>query len=174
MNYRKCVGKCGPFMNRRYIPLGIISLLLMSVVAGAKAGMFDFMKIYLFSEIGGVVTMDGKPVADAKVERITKADKDYLDKTVTDASGRFHFKAITEHSIKKLFGEPAISQELYFLYKGKKYLGWEHLKNDYDKNGETDDYRPLIDLKCELDKKPVENDQPISGPITGVCVWKRK
>lgn len=159
-------------MKKRYIPLSIILLLLGSALAGSEMGMFDFMKIYLFSEVGGEVTMDGKPVAGVEVIRTTKSDdKNITDKTNTDKQGRFHFKAIAYPSLKKIYWDPTIMQKINFRYKGKEYLGWEHFKMNLDNNGETEDNTVIAHLKCDLSKKPTQKDQQVKGPISGVCDW---
>jgi len=114
-------------------------------------------KLYLFSEVEGVVVIDGKPVSGATIER------DYVwgwndqrdgDKAVTDAGGAFRMPALTGSSFfaSWLPHEPAIQQKLIIRVGDKSYEGWTSTKPNYTANGELDG-KPLK-LRCDLNAEP--------------------
>ena len=118
-------------------------------------GYLDFMRIYIFSEVDGVVLLEGKPVSGAKVVRTADyKDKLYTDRVITDAQGRFHFKDIYIYSMR-LFGTN-ILQKIVILYEGQEYLAWELMKGHDNQHGELTDPEipdaPIkkLRLSCEL------------------------
>ncbi len=133
-------------------------------------GLFDFMKVCLFSEVGGVVTLAGKPVAGVEIVRTAKFDdKDFTDKTTTDVQGKFHFDPIFSTSLLKW--DPSIFQTIVMNYQGKEYRGWRLMRTNYEVNGEVDGNKPLTNLICDLSSKETHKDQEIRSPITGICKW---
>ena len=130
-------------------------------------GLFDFMKVCLFSEVNGVVTLEGKPVAGAEIVRSAEInDKPYTDKTVTDENGRFHFDAMYTHSVNKILPmEPVIPQKILIKPQGHEYLAWEMTKHDY---GINDEIKMPIRLACELLNKESGKEY---GPtvVWGIC-----
>ena len=139
-------------------------------------GLFDFVKICLFSEVNGIVTLNRKPVAGVEVVRTAQVGHDniYTDKTVTDEQGRYRFAARFTHSVRKIAPvEPVITQKMAFLYRDKEYLGWFMTKRDYEVNTELG--HPL-NLTCALDS---ESKMRTGGPrteaalhytVVGLCV----
>ena len=133
-------------------------------------GMFDFVKVCLFSEVNGVVTLNGKPVAGVEVVRTAELgcnDKLFTDRTLTDDQGRYRFSARFTHSVCKIAPvEPIVSQKIVFLHQGKEYLGWEMTKHNYEVDGEL---RRPIQLSCDLNTK---NDRKEFGPqiVWGICL----
>jgi hypothetical protein len=115
-------------------------------------GLFDFVKVCLFSEVKGVVTLEGKPVAGAELVRTAEiGEKVHTDKTMTDENGRFSFPAMYTHSLNKIAPvEPHIPQMMRIRTGGNEFLVWDGSKRDYDLNGEID--RNLV-LSCELTEK---------------------
>ena len=114
-------------------------------------------KLYMFSEVEGVVVSDGKPIAGAAIEREYVwgwNDRRGGDKTVTDASGQFKFPAIVNSSLmaSMLPHEPAVKQTIVIRVNGQAYEGWIATKPNYDHNGELDG-KP-IKLYCELKTPP--------------------
>ena len=117
-------------------------------------GMFDFVKICLFSEVNGVVTLNGKPVSGVEVVRTAEMGHDnvYIDRAGTDDQGHYHFDARFTHSVRKIAPvEPVIFQKMVLFYQGKAYLGWQMTKRDYEINTELG--QP-INLTCGLDDEP--------------------
>jgi len=133
-------------------------------------GLFDFMKVCLFSEVNGVVTLEGKPVAGAEIVRTAEInDKPYTDKTVTDENGRFHFDAMYTHSVNKILPmEPYMPQKILIKYKEEEYTAWRTSKRDYYENAEMEDDKNIA-LKCELTDEPTINDQKLRSNIIGIC-----
>lgn len=130
-------------------------------------GLFDSLKVCLFSEVKGVVTSEGKPVAGVEVTQTAKiSDKLYSYKTVTDVQGRFHFEERRAYSVNKFAPvEPFIDQKIKMTYQGKEYLAWDIDKRNYDPNGELN--RDL-NLKCDLGQK--ESRKEFGARILwGIC-----
>ncbi len=115
-------------------------------------GLFDSLKVCLFSEVNGVVMSEGKPVVGMEVVQTAKiSDKLYTYKTLTDDHGRFHFEARLAYSINKIAPvEPYIAQKIKMTHMGKEYLAWDIDKRNYDLNGELG--RDLK-LQCDLGQK---------------------
>lgn len=137
-------------------------------------GLFDFMKICLFSEVKGVVTLEGKPVAGAEIVRTAEInDKVHTDKTVTDESGKFHFEAMYTHSMNKIIFiiEPVIPQTMTIIHNDEEYLGWRTSKRDYHENAELDDGKK-IRLTCEIADEPSIKDQRVKRPVRGICKFE--
>jgi len=134
-------------------------------------GLFDFMKVCLFSEINGVVTLDGKPVAGAEIVRTAIfKDKPRIDKAITDEAGKFHFDAMYGHSLGKLINmfEMVIPQTMTIHYHNHEFLGWRTSKRDYHENAELDSDRDIT-LSCDLSNEPSLKDQQYGRPVRGVC-----
>ena len=118
-------------------------------------GFLDFMRIYIFSEVDGVVLLEGKPVSGATVIRTADyKDKLYSDTVITDDQGRFHFDDIYIYSMR-LFGTN-ILQKIVIQYDGKEHLAWKMMKGHDNRYGElTDPEKPdapvkKLNLRCEL------------------------
>lgn len=124
-------------------------------------------KMYLFSDVTGVVVHKGVPVANAEVEqefRWAWKDEVGLAKVKTDANGKFTFPAVIRSSF---FGsilphEPIVRQTILIKHDGKEYKAWMYDKRDYKENAELDG--KSISLYCEL-------EDPLShkGDVYGIC-----
>jgi hypothetical protein len=70
-------------------------------------GWFKKQEVFLSSEVNGIVTENGKPVANIEVTRSLMYidSKDHLDVAITDSTGHFHFpkKSILPLFAVKLF-----------------------------------------------------------------------
>ena len=141
-------------------------------------GMLDFMRVYIFSEVDGVVLMNGKPVSGAKVIRTADyKDKVHSNTVVTDEQGRFHFDDIFTYSMR--LSETAILQRIMIHYEGEEYLAWEMMKRNDNRYGELNDPEtpevPIkhLQLNCELtdDQKVKRIFQFELGPhlLQGLC-----
>ncbi len=118
-------------------------------------GFLDFMRVYIFSEVDGVVLMNGKPVSGAKVIRTADyKDKVHTDEVITDEQGRFHFDDIYTYSMR--LSETAVLQRIKIYYEGENYLAWELLKRHDGRYGEINDPDTLaqsiqkLKIICEL------------------------
>ena len=137
-------------------------------------GLFDFMKVCLFSEMKGVVTQDGKPVAGAEIVRTAEFnDKTFSDKTITNEHGEFRFGELSTNSINKMFVviEAVIAQKFVIRFDNKDYIGWQTVKRDYDSNTELGGNKN-IDLACELTSEKTKKEKNLRVPIVGICTWK--
>lgn len=143
-------------------------------------GFLDFMRVYIFSEVDGVVLMNGKPVSGAKVIRTADyKDKIHSNTVVTDEQGRFHFDDIYTYSMR--LSETAILQRIMIHYEGEEYLAWKLLKRNDNRYGELNDPETLdkpikkLNLKCELtdnqDNKQVVHFELGQKTIYGLCQW---
>jgi len=124
-------------------------------------------KMYLFSEITGVVVKSSAPVQDATVEqeyRWAWKDETGKEQVKTDSQGNFSFPAIVRNSFfgSLLPHEPMIRQTLLIKHEGQVYKAWMFDKGNYDQNGELKG-KP-ISLYCDL-------DEPLShkGDVYGIC-----
>jgi len=78
----------------------IISVALMEGVSAMALA--DVGKVCLFSGMSGVIKIDGKPAADARLVRTVNKEKDRTDETITDESGYFEFKPVFERMITNI------------------------------------------------------------------------
>ena len=158
----------------------IILLINIQVSQVNAMGFLDFMRIYIFSEVDGVVTLEGKPVPGDRVVRTADyKDVVHTDTVMTDEQGRFHFDDLYTYSVR--LSETAIWQKIIIHYQDKEYLAWELLKRHENRYGElTDPEKPnepviKLNLKCDLagDQK---NEQVIEFElgrviVYGLCRW---
>lgn len=126
-------------------------------------------KMVLFSAVDGVVTLNGAPVAGAKVRREFNwgmKDENGGDSTVTDANGRFSLPVITRRSwLAFLPHEPVVQQTILIDVAGTSYKAWMYFKRNYDNNGEL---RRPIRLACRLESDP--DARPASyNTVFGIC-----
>lgn len=129
----------------------------------------DVGKVCLFSEISGVITLDGKPVVNAKLIRTVNKEKDITDVTTTDEHGHFSMPAIFERTITKMLPmEFAVSQLIKVEYNNKEYSMWEGVKRKEEANSESRG-KPLV-VKCELNQE-TRLKQVNGNPIVSLCTW---
>ncbi|MFC1751081.1 DUF6795 domain-containing protein, partial [Pseudomonadota bacterium] len=148
---------------------------------GTSMAFFDSMNANLFSEMKGVVTLNGKPVSEAVIVRTATPDsgKEYTDSTQTDAQGRFHFARMEAFMPSRLLpSEKTVSQEVVIEHGGKKYLAWKAATNDVDK-GELNKRSAIgtdkeidINLSCELSAPETKKRGAYTTVITGICSWE--
>ncbi len=129
----------------------------------------DIGKVCLFSKISGVITLNGKPAAGAKLVRTADRDGTKTDETVTDENGFFEFPAMFERTITKhLPMEFVASQEILVHYEGKEYEMWSGVKRKREENSESRG-KPL-DVKCELSNE-MKRIKVNGSPISSLCTW---
>ncbi len=136
--------------NKIRFKIAIIVFVIFS--AGAVMVFNNIFKIYIFSEMQGVVLNQGKPVEGAVLNReaVFTDAKTFQDSTITDAEGRFHFKPITQWSLRPMMFDTNVNQKVTVTYANNEYLGWETTKRNEHAKGELF-YNP-----SERDKKPIE------------------
>jgi hypothetical protein len=143
--------------------------------------LFGF-KVCLATDVKGNVTLQGKPVANAKVIREVKfQDKSRKDETITDENGNFAFSVVYDRTISKYTPfEVVIGQEINIEYDNKIYLALRTSKRNFDYGGELnapsvikkgDGLIPFV-LRCELSNEPkirssLGNDM---ATLSGICL----
>lgn len=170
-------------LNVRYKSV-LISVLLLAITTEVwSMGLFDSLKVCLFSEVNGVVTNKGKPVAGVEVIQTAQINngKLYTYTTMTDEQGRFHFDALFSHSINKVVPvQPRVPQNILFRYQGREYRGWKTSKHNYDEGGEINsltaretskDLKPIV-LKCDLSDESRIKEQEFGSNIIGICEFQ--
>jgi hypothetical protein len=165
----------------RYSRYLTVFLLLSILPMGTAMGFFNAMKVNLFSEMKGVVTLEGKPVAGAVITRTAVPDngKDYTDSTTTDSAGRFRFERMEMYNILNILpGSSTIFQKVFIKYDGQQYLAWETVTRGHNK-GELNEYDVIgtdkeidIDLKCELTAEKTKKEGSYISVISGICNWE--
>lgn len=127
----------------------------------------------LFSEVDGIVTMGGAPVAGAVVQREyvwTWNKSTGGDSTTTDAGGAFRFSAIMGRSMlgSVLPHEPLVEQKIRISHGGQSYEAWIFTKRNYDANGELNG-KP-IRLSCDLGAPAQRTETgPSDQGFFGIC-----
>jgi hypothetical protein len=129
----------------------------------------DIGKVCLFSSISGVITLNGKPAAGAKLIRTADRDGVKTDETVTDKNGFFEFPAMFERTITKhLPMEFVASQKIVAHYDGKEYKIWSGVKRKKEENVESRG-KPLV-VSCELNSEIKYIDIGATF-IHSLCIW---
>ena len=154
----------------------VIALALWVVLALAGMGEARAMgKMCMFSAVQGVVTEHGKPVGGVVVERRFKwawKDETGVDRTQTDADGRFRFDPIWRSSLLGglLPHEPSVEQELHVLQGDRSYLAWQFVRDSYKEGSEL--FGRPIRLHCELDsaaRPHLLEHNYVRHSIYGIC-----
>ena len=129
----------------------------------------DVGKVCLFSAMSGTITLDGKPVANARLVRTGDRDGPKVDEAITDKNGNFEFPAMNERTITKLLPQEFVaSQKIVVIYDNKNYQIWTSVKRNSDENAESRG-KPLV-VTCELnsEEKSIVVDRV---PIHTMCEW---
>lgn len=143
--------------------LGWILLFFIYFIGESQA----MAQMYLFSEVHGVVTHQGKPVVGAIVEQHYvwhwKNERGQTQVN-TDAEGKFRFPAIVKSSLMAsvLPHEKIIEQTILIKHEGNTYKAWVFDKSNYNQNGELKG-KPIV-IECEL-----QNPLTHKGDIYGIC-----
>lgn len=129
----------------------------------------DIGKVCLFSNMSGVITLNGEPVTNAKLVRTVDLSGPKSDETTTDQKGQFEFPAIFTRTLSKhLPQEFASKQEIIVHINGETYTMWSAVKRTPDENSESRG-KPLV-VSCELNSE--ENLIKVNNsPIFSLCTW---
>lgn len=126
-------------------------------------------RVCLFSAISGTITLDGKPVANARLVRTGDREGAKVDETVTDENGYFAFLPMYERTITKFLPQEFVASQLIIVHhNGKQYAMWSGVKRKKEENTEARG-QPLV-VTCELNQD--ENLKIVEGsPIHSLCSW---
>lgn len=153
-----------------FIKLAVFFCSLFFVAVGVFAmTLGDVGKVCLFSAMSGTITLDGKPVANARLVRTGDRDGPVVDETVTDKNGYFEFPAMYERTITKFLPQEFVaSQKIVVSHNHKDYKVWGSVKRSPEENVESRG-KPLV-VTCELnsEEKSIVVDRV---PIHSLCVW---
>jgi hypothetical protein len=115
-------------------------------------------------EIGGVITLNGKPAAGVQVYlhnhlRLTDPKtpcSESENATITDSEGRFRFSEVDKLFMFLVVGDPIRSWGVCISHNGAAIIGWRRLVIGYG--------GPPVSLRCELTSSEAES---VDG--YGVC-----
>jgi hypothetical protein len=129
----------------------------------------DVGRVCLFSAMSGTITLDGKPVVNARLVRTGDRDGPKVDETVTDENGYFEFPPMYERTITKFLPQEFVaSQKIMVHYQNQEYEMWSAVKRKPEENVESRG-KPLV-VKCELNSE--QNLIMVNGsPIHSLCSW---
>jgi hypothetical protein len=126
----------------------------------------------IFSELRGVVLVQGRPVAGAQVVRSWHWDltsERGADAAVTDAEGRFHLPAVLRRGWLRrwLPHEPFVEQTIDVTHAGGTVTVWMLDRRNYRPGGELGPERsaPALAVTIELDA-PLAHRGPVYGRAT--------
>lgn len=127
-------------------------------------------EIVVCSPMEGVITLDGKPAAGARVERsLSWKDKaGEKDSVRTDDQGVFTLPLKTDTLALGKFSQLVINQEIVVIYREQEYLIWTMGKGSKDIYGELGG-KPS-NFRCELNDEMVRVDVP-DGLLGTSCKW---
>ena len=133
-----------------------LSLFIVLIIAfvGANA-MSKNNKTCLFSAISGTITLNGKPVANARIKRVSD---ERIDESKTDENGYFSMPSVFDTSIsnamrKFIPSQFASAQKLYVYVDGMEYLLLEGIKRNEAEFTESRG-KPWV-ITCELTDEPI-------------------
>ncbi len=131
----------------------LLTVVILAAVTFEGVSMSLFTKteeVVLFSEMKGHITLNGKPVKGAVIERWIKwKDEDgEKDQFTTDDKGAFYLPAIKVNAKLPSFSQLVITQELKVIYQNINYNIWALSKMNKNEYGELDG-KP-VDFRCEL------------------------
>ncbi len=133
-------------------------------------GIFDAGKVCVFSQVKARLTMNGEPLANAKVIRRWEWQNLKEDSTITNNEGEFEFPAIFERSITRFFpSELVVGQALYVAVGGLEKKFWSHAKRKPEENSEFKG-KP-ISLYCELTNE-IKIDEEFGSAMLTLCIWE--
>ena len=144
-----------------------------------NANMFDWFKkydVHLSPAVHGKITLDGKPLTGATVTRELTYDKEYVDRTTTDADGSFSFPLKQIRSGKPgTMEEMRTRQVLVVHHQNKPYVLWYLTTSSIEPQQAV--VKRLGNLTCELTDEEQEHVFPnIEKPdfphsTFSICRW---
>lgn len=112
-------------------------------------GIFDGAKTCVFSAVNARLTLNGVPLANAKVIRQWDWNERKRDQAMTDENGNVSLPAMYESSITRLLPtELVIGQQLSIEVDGEERVFWTNSKREPEENAEYGGH--AVRLSCEL------------------------
>jgi len=135
--------------------LGLVLAAVLTMLPVGKAmAFFDFMKINVFSDVDGIVTLNGEPVSGATVKQYAEVEfnsNKFNREVVTDSQGRFHFDAIYARTMNTFLSSAnMVSQLITIHYEGRSYDAWRKVKGNYDYGGELNNIKDIVGERDEM------------------------
>lgn len=122
-------------------------------------------RVIIASPLSGVITYEGNPVANTKVERwLQWKDKDGETQTsYTNAKGEFSFPEVSDEVKISPLSAFVITQDIHVYRDGEKKTVWSIGKDNYDLYGEFGG--EPVDFACEL------TDEDDAVRTDGTLIW---
>jgi hypothetical protein len=129
----------------------------------------DAGKVCLFSQISGVITLNGKPVANAKITRTVNLNKDKMDYAYTDENGHFEMPAVFQQTLTTFLPQEFVAkQDIVVQYNGNSYDIWSGVKRTPEENAEA--RGKALSVQCELNAEK-QFKQVNNSPYISRCIW---
>ena len=152
----------------------LVSISLGKTVEGASMSLFSKEKheVVVCSPMEGVITYQGEPVADAKVERWLKwkdedGERDYV---FTNNEGRFSLPIVEDTVSLSPLTQFVMYQEIVVIYKEKEYPIWAKSKREV---GIYEELKGIpAGFSCELTEEFKRVDGVGRGMFMTLCKWK--
>ncbi|UJF22649.1 DUF6795 domain-containing protein [Shewanella sp. OMA3-2] len=135
--------------------------------------------MFLSSEVNGIITKNGTPVANLEVTRslIYIDEKDHLDVAITDSKGHFYFpqKSIRSSIPNRLFSEDRVSQQITVVDDNELLPIWS--ANHIGITEVPEFSKKLSSMACELTDKRVTfqfkntNNEHLDHMASSICRW---
>ncbi len=131
-----------------------ILIILIIAFVGVNA-MSKNNKTCLFSAISGTITLNGKPVANARIKR---ASDERIDESKTDENGHFSMPSVFANPIFSFIsrfipGQFVSTQKLYIYVDGMEHMLLEGIKRREAEFTESRG-KPWV-ITCELSDDPI-------------------
>ncbi len=131
--------------------------------------MFDAGKVCLFSKISGVITLNGKPAANAHIVRTANLSRDKVDETHTDENGYFEMPAVFQRTVTKFLPQEfTATQDIVVHYGGKEYKMWTAVKRNPSENAESKGKDLVVTCELNSDETLIKVN---NSPIFSLCKW---
>lgn len=147
----------------------IISAMILTVCGVITVSFTDAGRVCLFSNMSGMITLNGEPVAGARLVRTVDLSKPQTDETTTDDNGRFEFPAVFTRTITKFLPQEFVSKQAIVVHhEGQEYRMWSGVKRKPEENTESRG-KPLV-VQCELtsEEKMISVNNSL---IFSLCTW---
>jgi hypothetical protein len=148
----------------------LVLLLIISTTRGEAMAFFDAGKVNIFSEVNGVLVVNGEVIDGAVVSRtVTWKGSEHEDSVTTKDGGKFIFPSMVKRDLTKFMpSEFTAFQKITVHYQDEIIKIWETVKREPIENGELEG-SPL-NLKCDL-SDPSRFVHLAINSIETKCTW---